>query len=1147
MFRQIWKSKLLMTMRILFLLFTLCMSQGYAVNAYSQSAKINLNITNSSIKNVLEEIEEQTELHFAYDASIIDVNREVSITSEGKLVPEILDEIFSRANVVYAIVDQRVLLTKSEDDNNSQQPQTKTISGKVTDASGDPFIGVTIVVKGTTIGTVTNFDGEYNLSGIPENATLVFSFIGMKSQEFGVGTQSKIDVTLEEDAIGLDEVVAIGYGTKKKESLTSAISVINSEDITNTKQANVVSSLQGKVPGLLIRQESGKPGNFDTDLSVRGYGEDPLIVIDGIVRGNDARTLGELNSDDIESISVLKDASASIYGMGTGNGVVLVTTKKGVVGKPTISYSNNFAFGVPTAMPEPVDIVTYMNLRNEMALNSKQQLKYSDEFIQHYIDGDEGYVDTDWYDLAMKNFSLTQNHNLSFRGGNEQTQYYLSGSFTDEPGLFDSSIYKYDRYTINANLTTKMTDDITVNFRSSLNSSYQSRPQGNSDWNMFYYLALAERTVGPTTITNSDHYSWVEPEGRNPQALIDPDNGYQKDYRKAFNNNLDVKYEAPFLKGLDLNVSAAYDYNSSTGTDFAYRYPLYNYWTDVQVGQNADITSYSEDWNTSTRFYLKAQANYSLTLGNHHVNALLAAEMTKNNYRSIGASREYGDFYTHDIINQGDESTASNSGTRSESATAGYISRIDYDYAGKYLLELMGRYDGTYYYASGKRWAFFPSYSIGWRMSEESFIKDNFGWIDNLKVRASDGKTGSLQGGAYAYIGGYSQGDGYVFDDASQVSGYYNHSVTNTILSWADVRMRNIGVDWGLFEGLFGGSVDFFKRETIGTAATRSSTVPDFYGVDLPSENLNRSENVGVELMLTHRNTIGKFNYKVAASATFARSRDTYIEAENTATYTSSYDYWDNGTLNRWNNARSGATYLWEGGQFQNLNDINSSSVMYDSFNSNTNLVPGMYKIADLNGNGIIDEQDRQYTWSETNPPLQFGLNISGDYKNFDFSLVFTGAALVHKSVSLSGAWGYGYFNNTFTTYLDRWHLADGYTNPQDPNAQWVSGYWPALTTASSGYDTSRNATYNVNQPYNYVDATYVRLKSAEIGYTLSKEVLNKIGITNARFFASGTNLVTICNSLLKPYDPERNDSSWMGAGGYPLMKTFSIGVNLSL
>jgi len=1142
----ILESKLLKIGRITLCLFLLGITQIYAGNGFSQNGKISLDFKDSSIGEILENIEKQTELHFVYDAAVVDVEKEVSITTENKSINEILDELFQDSGISYRIDNKRVVLSASEGVS-ATLPQNKTVSGVITSATGEPIIGVAVIIQGTSTGTITNEKGEYSLPGVPENAILEFSFVGMKSKSVTVGTQSKIDVVLEEDTIGLEEVVAIGYGTRKKESLTSAISVIESEDIVKTKQTNVVSTLQGKVPGLLIRQESGKPGNFDTSLSVRGYSGSPLIVIDGIARGTDSQILGEMNVEDIESLTVLKDAAAAIYGMGTGDGVILVTTKKGIIGKPTISYSNNFAFSVPTTMPEPVDIVTYMNLRNEMALNSKQQVKYSDEFIQHYIDGDDGYVDTDWYDMIMKDYSLVQNHNLSFRGGNQQTQYYLSGSFTDEPGIFDSSIYEYKKYTINANITTKMTKDITVNFRSDLNSGYQSRPNGNTDFNIFYYTALAERTVGPYTLANPDHYSWVETEGRNPMALIDPDNGYQKDYTKKFTNTLDVKYEAPFLKGLDLNLNTSYYYGSSVGNTFTYRYPLYNYWTDVQVGQNADPTAYSESWSISQRYYLRAQANYTLRSNKHSLNANLAAEMTINNYRSLYGKREYGDFYTHDIINQGDASTATNAGTRSESATAGYIGRVSYDYGGRYLVDLQGRYDGTYYYAPGKRWAFFPAYSLAWRLSEENFVKDNFSWINNLKLRWSDGKTGSLQGSSYAYIGGYSQGSAYVFSDGSQISRYYNHDVENTILSWADIRMRDFGVDWDLFGGLFGGAFDVFKRETIGLAATRSTTLPDFYGVDLPSENLNKSENVGMEFKLTHRNSIGKFNYNIVGTATFARSRYTYIESENTATYTSSYDYWANSDLNRWSNAQSGSTYLWSGGQFISLADIAAADAMYDSFNANTTLVPGMYPIQDLNGNGVIDSKDVVYTWPEANPPLQFGLYFSGNYKNFDINMQLTGASLVHKTVSLSGAWGYGYFNTTYTTYLDRWHLADGYTDPQDPNAVWVSGYWPALTTANGGYDTGRNATYNVNQPYNYVDASYVRLKSLEIGYSLPQNILDKVGMSKARVFVNGTNLFTICNELLKPYDPERNESWWMGAAGYPLMKTFSVGVNLSL
>ena len=1036
--------------------------------------------------------------------------------------------------------------------------QTRDLTVTVTDANG-PVIGASVMVKGTTTGDNSDVNGVVKLSNVASDATIEVSFIGYVTQEIPVNNRSAIDVTLVEDAKVVEDVVVVGFGTQKKESLTSAISNISAEDIVSTRQTDVVASLQGKVPGLLIRQQSGMPGDYDSKMSMRGYGE-PMVVIDGVVRTatrrdtnwgsfSDSGTalLAQMNPDDIESISVLKDASASIYGIGSENGVILVTTKKGTAGRPTVNYSANLAFGVPTAMPEQVDIVTYMNIRNEMLTNSRKPILYSDDFIAHYENGDPGYVDTDWYKAVMNKFQFDHTHNVSLRGGSEQTNYFISGQFTDNTSLLKADNLKANRYSLRANVTTNISDQVSATLSTSFNTMDQMTMNFNQNLNFFYYVALADRTLAPTVYNNPDHYTYLATsEGRNPVALMQPENGYSRNQSNAFNNNLDVKWTPDFLKGLTVQVSGAYDVNSRNSSSLTRAFAQYDYWTDVQMVNNADANSYEESWNKSQRLYGRVQANYNGTFGDHRVGATLAAEATKNIMNSLGGSRQFGDFFTHDILNQGDSSTASNSGTRSMSATAGYIGRVNYDYKGKYLVELMARYDGTYVYAPGYRWGLFPSYSLGWRASEEPFIKDNMPWLDNLKFRWSDGKTGQRQGQPYQYLLGYTSGSSWVFDDGGQILSYGNTSVAETLLSWADVRMMNFGVDWEINRGIFGGSIDIFKRAISGTAATSTNTVPDFYGLSLPQQNLNKSENVGIDLVLTHRHNIGEFNYRVNATVTYARSRTTYREADKTAQYTSAQNYWSNYTTGRWNGARDYSRYEWAGGQFTGWEDINSSPVLYDIGNSMNNMLPGMYKLEDRNGNGLIDGQDVYYRWGEGNAPLQFGLMLSGNYKSFDFSANFAGASLVSKSVSLSGAMGFGFFSAYYKNYLDRWTPVEAGADPFDPQTEWKSGFWPAVAVATSAYDGSSNSTYRVNQPYNAVDGTYLRLKSLEVGYTLPRNLTQKIGIRSARVFLSGTNLLTFCNKLLKPYDPERNENAWLGAGGYPLMRTYSLGVNLS-
>ena len=801
--------------------------------------------------------------------------------------------------------------------------QNLTVKGSVLDAEKQPVIGAAVLQVGTTNGAACDLDGNFTIT-VPSGAELEVSAIGYETLRVKV-TSSTMHITLQEESTELEETVVVGYGTQKKASLTSSITNIQAEDITSTKQSDLVSSLQGKVPGLQIRQNSGAVGWFDQDISLRGYGA-PLVIIDGVARQSRSRqywgwydnnssssaALAELNPDDIESITVLKDASASIYGLGAQNGVILVTTKKGQIGKPSVTYSNTLTFGVPTALPKEVDIATYMEVYNEMTRNNRKNptTTYSDEEIAHYRNGDPGYENFSWWDAIFKSHTFSQVHNDSIRGGNQQTTYYLSGNFTNQDAIYRANTGDYNRYGFTANFTTKITPNLSVSFQSAINVTSQEMPPANTTQNAMYYALLTPRSVHATTRDNPDHYSSNVAENRNAVALMESSiAGSKKDNDVAFRNNLDVKYEAPFLKGLVLQASAAYDVVERKNSSLTKHFPLYDYESDILAAYNPDKNQYSENWNTYTKYYGRLQANYNTTIArSHHLGATLAAEATINKLRSISASREFGDFYTHDIISQGTADTQTNSGSRSSSAAAGYVGRVNYDYQGKYLVELMARYDGTYLYAPGHRWGFFPSYSLGWRVSEEKFFKSILPQVNNLKFRWSDGLTGYSQGDPYGYMVAYSTNGSTVFTDGAAITGYANHSPAQTIISWAKVRMMDFGFDFEVWRGLLGGSVDWFWRNTSGIAAASTASVPDMYGQSLPQENLNKSQNVGIDLSLSHRNHIKDFNYRVMFTATFSRSRTTYDASMENYPWPSANAYYASNAVGRWSDAHSAST-----------------------------------------------------------------------------------------------------------------------------------------------------------------------------------------------------------------------------------------------
>lgn len=1043
--------------------------------------------------------------------------------------------------------------------------QSKSVKVTVTDEVG-PVPGASVLIKGTNNGAATDANGIATIPGVDRNTVLVVSFLGYQDQEVTVGDQSAIAVVLKDDTQLLDETVVVGYGTQKKESLTAAITSVRAEDVTKTKQSDVVTSLQGKVPGLLIRQGGGTAGNFTNSISLRGYGA-PIVVVDGVVRSDSYQnrnkgadtdlTLAQMNPEDIESISVLKDASASIYGMGAGNGVIMITTKKGTESKrPSVYYSNVFSFGSPQ-MPKEVGIVDYMKLSNEMADVARFPRPYTQEQINDYATGKK--KDFSWWDAALRKFAFSHNHNVSVRGGSDRVTYFISGGYNRDNSLYKAeNNYTYDRYTLRGNFTAKLTDDLTLDYQTSFRATFSQDPFNEDSYNersaqIFNWVSDQDRFTPATVAGNPKHYTYAYGSNsptNNPLAIMDHDLNYTDKRGRSYTNTINLNYKAPFLKGLTFLLQGAYDFNYNATYNKQTIYPLYDYETDKVVGYGGDKNKYSESVRERERLYGRAQANYNTRIGKHSIGAMLAAELTKNNMRSIGAGREFGDFFTKETISSGLESTATATGTRTSMATAGYMGRINYDYANKYLVELMARYDGTYIYQRGKRWGFFPSYSLGWRMSEESFIKDNLPWVTSLKLRWSDGKTGLTQGSAYAYLSGYTAGTGYVFTDGAAVTGYVNNEIANTVLTWADVRMMDFGIDWNFWRDKFGGTFDIFRRDRKGIAGRSSGSVPTILGVTVPQINIDSMMDVGMELTLTHRNKIGDLNYNVSVTGTYARTKNLHVESQATSQwYSEMHKFGPNGmfggasTQNRWSNARGLWLYGLEGGRFKNWDEINSSPVKYDNNTGMKTAVPGQYKLLDYNGDGYITGQDIKYTWNEGNAPLQYGLNFGLEYKGFDFNMVWQGATLTSKIIWLLHTFGYGGYNNIYQMYLDRYHVAVEGADPFDPHTEWVEGYWPALMDASDS-NTWRPGMYDAPTEFSQKDATYFRLKSFEIGYTLPKKVVSTIGLRSARVFIGGTNWLTLVNKKIKYYDPE--SAAAMQSNTMPVMRTVNLGLNIN-
>ncbi len=1018
--------------------------------------------------------------------------------------------------------------------------QEITVTGKVTDATGETLPGVNVAIKGTQRGMFTDVNGFFSLNVPNRDAVLVFSYIGYIPVERTVGDVRQFNIVLQEEAFSIDEVVVVGYGTQKKETLSGAISNIMSEEIMTTKTDNLINNIQGKIPGVLIRQLTGEPGTFQNSMSVRGFGT-PTFVIDGVTRNrNGLSDFAQLNPEDIESITVLKDASAAIFGMNANNGVVIVTTKRGTPGKASISYSGLFGLKMPTGMPKMMSAYDYRVMENEFQRNVGAQPRYSQADLDGYREGKEGYPDTDWIDLCMYKVVPTHQHAVNIRGGTEKVRYMTSVSFSTDDGLLKSDVQWYKRVTLRNNLTVDLSKNIKMNFL--MSGRFDKRQRATEDFIWTYKsLIVDDRGVGPYTLKNPNHLSRVGPEDKNPVALMDPDlEGYRRNERRIFTSQLDFTYSAPFLKGLEFTVLGAFDYNTEIVGRLDRAHDIYDYKTDVFL-QTRGKNSYESEFNLYHNALLRAQANYSENFNGHAISLMFGSEISEDRSDDLMGRRGYDDLFTFDILNQASSSSSANSGAREFRRYAAYFGRLNYNYMGKYLVEGIFRYDGSYRYAPKYRWVLFPSVSLAWRVSEENFFKNNITFVNNLKLRVSYGETGRDNGSAYAYIAAYSQNvsRGYIFDGTNLTVGYYPPGVVKDNMTWRTSTIFDIGADADFLKNKLNVTYDFFRRKTIGILATRQNVTPNFFGASIPDENLDSNMNIGIDFLVKYSDRVGKdFRYSVGANITYARQKNLHIER---ATESSQFNNWRNNTNDRYTGRSLLYTY---NGQFTSLEQYETAP-LYGGNRGNSRMLPGSYMLNDNNGDGRLNGDDRLFVnWtygSGTNPPLQFGFNFDAAYKDFDLSVFFQGAALYSVNYHMNDIWGYGRYPTLHTKFWDRFRTANDTDDPYNPATVWIPGKYPAGRPYNYE-NTLETAEINVWRPM----ATYLRMKTLELGYRVPKNVLRKAGVDNLRVFVNGTNLLTFCKKELKLVDPERGENDWDAGLSYPIMKGFNFGLNIT-
>lgn len=1025
------------------------------------------------------------------------------------------------------------------------QAQGIMIKGKVVDQHNEPVIGATVGVDKGKAKTVTDIDGNFTLQ-VPANAQIVVNYIGMKPATQSVGGRRELNFVLQDDVNQLQDVVVVGYGTQKRGSITGSVAAVKGDEMVRTKNENPQNMLTGRVAGVRVWQKSSEPGSYNNNFDVRGMGT-PLVIIDGVPR--DMSDFQRMNADDIQDISVLKDASASIYGLRSANGVVLVTTKKGQAGQTKFSYNGSYTIQSPKSMPKLLDAYKTMTLYNERNLNNVNggSKIYTDEMFDEFRNGTRR--ETDWNNLIFAKTSPQTNHNITVSGGNDKTQYFVSFGALYQEGFFKSGDLNYHKYNITSNLTTEVYRGLKLSLNINAMTDKQNNPYCTSTdiirnyWRQGVLFPAYADEAG--TMLNYDGLDLEE----NTVAKMTADiSGYRRYKQSQVLTSGIVEYDfgtlTNVLKGLKAKVMFSYDYHLNNNTIYRKQYYQYAYDPATQTykqklyASSAPSNLRREHYDTQ-QFLSQYTLSYNRDFGPHSIAAVVGMETQRRTGDNFYAMRNlaFSSPYLFNGVEEGQVANSATGGIYSANYNA-FIGRLNYSFAQRYLIEGQFRYDGSSKFAKGHRWGFFPSVSLGWVVSEEPWFKkiEFLKGVDQLKLRASYGEMGDDSGANYDWVAGYT----YPSTSGNSEKGYYNQyapgfifgsqfvyaatpmAIPNELISWYKAKTFNVGVDFDTNNKLFGFSLDYFSRKMTGLYEYRTSVFPTVIGAKPPRENANSSRNFGMELELRHHNRIGRnFVYNVKGIVTITRQK--YLTAIQNGPYANAYDQWRNDHLN---NRYQGVQFGYEGnGRYQNWDEIWNETLYHEK-----DLLPGDYKYLDWNGDGEINSQDEHpYAFDQT-PWMNYSLSIDCAYKGFDFSMLWQGSALGSMSYEepLYSIWGQN-GGGALEQYWDRWHPADENADPYDPNTKWVKGYY-----AYTGHYPSANSTFN------RVSTAYLRLKQIELGYTLPK--WKAFPSLNLRVYANAYNLLTITG--VKFVDPE-HPSDDLGRL-YPLNRTYTFGVQVS-
>ena len=1158
--------KLVLKMKLTFIILMGCLMQVSAT-VYSQATKFSFNLQNKQVLEVLKEIEDKSEFRFFYQREQVDVTRKIDLKVTERNVEAVLDELFKDQGVSYKVLqDNLIIITPERSGMSNINQQKKSISGKVTDTSGMPLPGVSVVVKGTTQGIVTDNEGKYSITNTPENSVLQFSFVGMKVKEVNVGAQTTINVVLEDETIGIEEVVAVGYGVQKKVNLTGAITAVKTTELSSISTTNLSNTLAGRAPGVNITGNSGLMGS-SSDIRIRGGFGEPLFVIDGIVR--DKAAFDALEVNEIDQLSFLKDAAtASIYGSQAGNGVVLVTTKAGTEQKPVFNYQGSYTFMNPTQelFSDRFTATDELIYQNRVAQFQGLATPNGDKEFAYFKDKNYNVNDYIWQTPA------SQKHSISVSGGTNKVTYYALGSYIGEKGSYKN--LENDKYNLRSNVTAKITDRIKMNFNLSANQQNQQRfywPFSDDDeqtigdlyrctfnWPKTYPFYLNADGTPSNGVTD---YPVQTPMGSwQAWNVVDQVIGdrYIKTRKREVNAILSFDIDlGAFIPGLSTKVVGSYignDYMRKKYLTYQHNYvwaaanadenrfipaaPDPNKMNTFTFSQNQEFLSYDVKslWSEQLNWFV----NYNKSFGKHDIAATAVWEQQSNGGELVSAKGENPlTNYDQMFVYSTDAEKRWGDASEVTGGRLSWIGRANYSYDQKYIAEFSFRYDGNTLFPKVKRWGFFPSFSGAWRISKESFMQDLSGWLDNLKIRASYGTTGNdlnVNNEAitpFSYMNVYQSGSSYIWGDNLNL-GITPGATPNPYLTWATSKTYNVGFDFGVLKNKLTGSFDAFHKKEEDILGSRIVTIPDTYGQELAPENYAVRSWRGFEFNAMWRDKAfgGQLDYTIYGNIGY--SRDQWDVLDQTALYS------QGGNLEEFSaigNPIKRITGLKTVGIIRTQEQLDALlSKGFKQFGRDPYL-GGLY-FEDVRGDGYspgpdgkIDDNDVQVLSDNASPRINYGFGTSLTWKGFTLDMHFQGVGMYDRMISNLGGYEQGMggirqYGGTVRPYYPIW-TGDVWT-PENPDAK-----YPRVI-GKSWYESGTG-----NQSFWIKNGAYLRLKNLNLGYNLPKKWVLPLNLSSAQVFFNGTNLFVL-SAMTEFQDPEQDcyDS-------YPLMKSFTFGLDI--